>query len=176
MERNESDEALAFSLPLQVVSQTDINRLLRELESLETELLKLKGQSSLSDNQQRNLLRVTEQLAHIASLNKYDLKKTADRKQLLQKLIDIRDHAPLLHISFAAEPSPKVTETILGWLRSNVHRHVLLRIGLQPSIAVGCILRTPNKVFDLSLKSSFDRQKPFFVEVIKGAAAAETKQ
>lgn len=165
-----------FILPPQVVGKADINNLLHEIELLESELLKLKGQASLSASQKSTLLRVTDELAQTAAVNDYDLKKASDRQKFTKTLIDIRDQAPLLHISFAAESSPKVTQAILAWLRGNVHRYALLHIGLQPAIAAGCVLRTPNKIFDLSLRASFEKRQPYLVELIKGAALDQTVQ
>ena len=165
-----------FNLPPEVVGKADINNLLRELELLESELIKLKGQASLSASQKNTLLRVTNELAQTAAGNNYDLKIASDRQKLTRRLTDVRDQAPLLYISFAAEPSPKVTQAILSWLRGNVHRYTLLHIGLQPAIAAGCILRTPNKIFDLSLRAFFERQQPYLVELIKGAALDQTVQ
>lgn len=175
MEHRNVKTAKDFNLPLQIIGRNDINRLLRELETLESALLKIKGSASLT-GEEKTLLRVTDELTQAASVNSYDLKTAADRQDLLDNLTKIRDQAPLLHISFATEPSPKVTETLLGWLRSNIHRYTLLRIGLQPAIAAGCILRTPNKVFDLSLKSSFEKQKTFLKEVIKSTGEGGMKK
>ena len=74
-----------------------------------------------------------------------------------------------MHISFAAEPSVKALETILVWLRDNIHPKVLLQVGLQPAVAAGCVLRTPNKVFDMSLRAYLDRQGDYLVQLIRGA-------
>lgn len=159
-----------FNLPPEVVGKADINSLLRELELLESELLKLKGQVTSSSSPKNTQLKVTNELAQTAAINSCDLKITSDRQKLTQRLTDVRDQAPMLHISFAAEPPPKVTQAILSWLRDNVHRYALLHIGLQPDIAAGCVLRTPNKIFDLSLRASFEKQKPYLIELIKSVA------
>ncbi len=160
-----------FSLPPQIVGQTDLSRLLRELETLETQLINYAGKST-SEGSSNPPPKITSLLNQTAATNGYNLMQENDRRQITGALLKIHDHAPLLHISFAAEPSPKVTETLLDWMRSNIHRYALLQIGLQPSIAAGCVLRTPNKIFDLSLRASFERQKPYLVELIKGAVAA----
>src|SRR3989338_10666155 len=134
-----------FNLPPEIVGKADINNLLRELELLESELIKLKGQASLSASQKNTLLKVTNELAQTAAGNSYDLKIANDRQKLTRILTDVRDQAPLLHISFAAEPSPKVTQTILSWLRGNVHRYVLLHIGFFLVIGPPPLLRPPHK-------------------------------
>lgn len=164
------DNKRQFILPLQVVGQTELNRLLLELESLESELIGSGG----SNNQSAATSgppKTTDLLNQTAISNGYNLTQNKDRRLIAEALKQIRDQAPLLHISFAAEPSPKVTQAVLAWLRGNVHRYALLHIGLQPAIAAGCVLRTPNKIFDLSLRASFERQKPYLIELIKGAVA-----
>ena len=158
----------AFTLPLQVIGWTDINRLLRELEALEETLV---GER----REEKAPLKVTDLLNRAATASDFHLAEKTDRSGLHEQLSQIRDHAPRLQISFASEPSPKVVETLLGWLRTNVHPYSLLQIGLAPSIAAGCVLRTPNKIFDLSLRASFEKQKPYLVELIKGAVAAGSK-
>lgn len=157
-----------FVLPPQVVGRTDISRLLRELEILESALV---GSQALKNTSPET----TSLLGQIAAANGYQLSEKNNRQHLAGQLTKIRDHAPTVHISFAAEPSPQVTETILGWLRANIHAYMLLQIGLQPSIAAGCIVRTPNKIFDLSLRAHFEKQKPYLVELIKNAAAGATR-
>lgn len=154
----------AFTLPPTIVGRTDISRLLRELETLEASSVKTK-------NPPAQPLKITGLLSQIVAANDYDLSDKNHRQHLSQQLTTVRDRAPAVHISFATEPSPKIIETLLGWLRSNIHPYLLLQIGLQPSIAAGCVLRTPNKIFDLSLRAYFEKQKPYLLELIKSAGA-----
>ena len=154
--------AAAFVLPVQLSGRTDINRLLRELQKLEEVLVGEESKKTLTP-------KVTALLNQTALVNGYKLLERTHRQHIAEQLTKIRDHAPLLHISFAAEPSPKVTETVLTWLRANVHRYALLQIGLRPAIAAGCVLRTPNKIFDMSLGASLQKQTPYLLELLKGA-------
>lgn len=163
MARSTPIKANVFILPPQLSGKTDINRLLRELEMLEEALIAQQGKKTPPP-------KVTSLLNQTALANGYKLLEQTHRKHITDQLTKIRDHAPLLHISFAAEPSPKVTETLLSWLRSNVHRYALLQIGLQPAIAAGCVLRTPNKIFDMSLGATLQKQTPYLLELLKGAA------
>lgn len=152
-----------FVLPAQLSGKTDINRLLRELETLEETLIGTESKKIPPP-------KVTSLLNQTALLNGYKLLEQTHRQHITDQLMKIRDHAPTVHISFATEPSPKVTETLLTWLRVNVHRYTLLQVGLQPTIAAGCVLRTPNKIFDMSLGASLRKQTPYLLELLKGAA------
>ena len=155
--------AAEFVLPVQLSGKTDINRLLRELEVVEEDMIARPGKEA-------GVLNVTSLMNQMAQANGYKLSEQAHRRHLAEQLTKIRDHAPAVHISFASEPSPNVTETILTWLRTNVHRYTLIQVGLQPAIAAGCVLRTPNKIFDLSLGASLQKQTPYLLELLKGAA------
>ncbi len=155
--------AAAFVLPIQLSSRTDINRLLRELETLEEAMIVQQSKGTSPP-------KVTNLLDQVALANGYKLLEQTHRRHIAEQLTKIRDHAPVVYVSFAAEPSPKVTETLLSWLRSNVHRYTLLQIGLQPAIAAGCVLRTPNKIFDMSLGARMQKQIPYLLQLIKGAA------
>lgn len=155
-------KTVAFVLPAQLSGKTDINRLLRELETLEEALATRQINKTPSP-------KVTSLLNQTALANGYMLLEQSHRRHIAEQLTKIRDHAPVVHISFAAEPSPKVTETLLDWLRSNVHRYTLLQVGLQPAIAAGCVLRTPNKIFDMSLGATLKKQTPYLLELLKGA-------
>lgn len=159
-----------FSLPLGVISDTDLDRLVRELKNLDDYFLNAaarKGGISIQPP------RVTRLLNTIATQLQYNLLEEDKRQSLIDGLKTIRTSAPLMHISFATEPSPKALERILVWLRSNIHPYTLLQVGLQPTIAAGCVLRTPNKVFDMSLKPYLDTQKGYLVELVKGAVQDE---
>jgi F0F1-type ATP synthase delta subunit len=106
----------------------------------------------------------------LARSNKFNLLDKNQRGELNNKLDQVLKSAPLLHISFAIEPSPQVMERILVWLRINIHPQTLVQVGLQPTIAAGCVLRTPNKIFDLSLRTRLKQQEPYLVTLIAGAA------
>ena len=98
-----------------------------------------------------------------------DLLQAADRAALAVFLKNLIEQAPTLHISFATDPSASFTAKIVGWLRANIHPLVLVQLGLQPSIAAGCVVRTTNKVFDLSLRDRFSQQKSVLLEALEGS-------
>ncbi|HSH55760.1 MAG TPA: hypothetical protein VK983_02970, partial [Candidatus Limnocylindrales bacterium] len=94
---------------------------------------------------------------------KMNLLRKTDREKLLKYLSALLDKAPVLHMSFASDPSAAFMDKLVVWLRQNIHPQVLVRIGLQPSVAAGCILRTANKEYDFSLRQALDDQKPLLI-------------
>lgn len=148
-----------FVLSSQLFGQTEINRLLRELERI--------NESLVGHEASMQLPKISNLLTETSNLNGYKLTDSFHRQHISEQLTKIHDHAPIVHVSFATEPPPKVTETVLQWLRNNVHRYALLQIGLQPAIAAGCVLRTSNKIFDMSLGARLRKEKPYLLELIK---------
>lgn len=133
-------------LPLLIVGPVEIGRLNRELEMIDNVLL----QQGLQ-NQPLQLPQITKTMDAMVGLNKLDLLDAAHRQRAKEFLRVLHEKAPVLHMSFSADPSAAFIEKVLAWLRQNVHPLVLLTIGLQPNIGAGCIMRGTNKYFDFSL-------------------------
>lgn len=156
---------MELKLPAKIVSRGDLNRILRELNRLNDYLVgarfKNEDPSVVSQN-------ISPLLGELAALNNYDLMDESRRKELYSQLEVLSAHGPGLHISFTAAPSPGSLEKVIVWLRSNIHPQILLSVGLQPNIAAGCILRTPNRVIDMGLKQTLMKQQPLLLEMIKG--------
>lgn len=158
--------SIELKLPNSIVSKTDVVRLQRELNSLEDFFV---GAAARTAGTAIQPPRLTRQLDSLAKENEYNLLDSDSRRQLAEALRQLIKNAPCLHISFAAEPSAKPLEQIITWLRQNIHQQALVQVGLQPSIAAGCVLRTSNKVFDMSMRTSLKKQQPYLVKLIVGA-------
>ena len=156
-----------FKLPLGVVGKSELRRLAMELDRLDDYFVKAAAQKN--DNQAAPP--VTHLLDEISKLNSVNLLEAGQRKKLGEALNEIIKQAPALSISFASEPSPQAVQRLLAWFRDNIHPQALLQIGLQPAIAAGCILRTPNKIFDLSISASLSRDITYLTRLINGAAS-----
>jgi hypothetical protein len=156
-----------LKLPISVVSQIDVARLLREINAINDFFA---GAAARQAGTSMQLPRLSKSLDNLATENSLNLLDDHSRKILSEELSKILGKAPLLHISFAAEPSAKALERILVWFRQNIHPQALLQVGLQPTIAAGCVLRTPNKLFDMSLRVYLKSQEPYLVKLIKAAA------
>lgn len=159
---------MELKLPLSVISQVDVARLLRELNALDDFFAGAKARKAGTPVQPPRLTRTLDQLAQD---NRYNLLDQATRERLTAQLNETLRAAPLMHISFAAEPSLKALERILLWLRTSIHPRVLLQVGLQPAIAAGCVLRTPNRLIDMSMRDYLKKQEPYLLELIRGATS-----
>ncbi len=159
------------SVPSLITTPADVARLRREVAALDEylaqEALRAPGQP------QQHLPKTSRMLEDIASANKLNLLDKTTRQRLLAFLDEVAAHAPVVHISFAADPPAAFMQRIVLWFRQNVHPATLVRVGLQPNLAAGCVLRTTNKYFDLSLRQTLEKHQPDLVAAIKMAGSKQ---
>ena len=158
-----------FKIPTMVVGQIDIARCMRELNGLNDFFT---GSRHRSPGTTVDTPKLSRHLDQLAKLNGLNLLEESHRNQLYQQLNLVLGQAPKIHISFASEASPKALDTLITWFRANVHPQTLLQVGLQPNMAAGCVIRTPNKVFDLSMRSYLKTQEKYLTQLIAGAVRA----
>lgn len=148
-------EDKTLTLPLQIISQGDISRLTREVESLE----EFFAQASIQAANAKTLPQASSMLTLINEENGLNILQKEDRLKIKQFLELIHTKAPIVHASFATEPKPDFLMKLTAWFRAEAHPYVLLETGLQPNIAAGCIFRTTNKYFDFSFREHFKASK-----------------
>lgn len=157
-----------FVLPVLVFGMPEVRRLRRELETLE----EFMNSSALrTPGTQAALPRLSRMCEALSLENHLNLLQAADRKQLLTFIKGVETAAPQIHISFATDPSSAFTARVVTWLRGNIHRYALVQIGLQPTIAAGCVVRTANKVFDFSLRERFTKTEALLIESFEAESA-----
>ncbi len=155
-------------LPTLVFGKVEIRRLQRELETLDEFLRAM----AVRRQTKFEMPRVSRMLDALANENHLDLLKGAHRTAIAGFIADVLEKSPTIHISFAADPSSAFTAKIVSWLRINIHPSTLLDIGLQPNIAAGCVVRTTNKVFDLSLRRHFAEKHDLLLQAMQGNTSA----
>ena len=157
-----------FVLPILIFGLPEVRRLKLELEALEDFM----RQSLIREpGRQPQLPRLSRMCEALVAENKLNLLLDADRKRLQLFLTNVASSAPTLHISFAADPSSAFTAKVVTWMRKQLHPHALLQVGLQPTIAAGCIVRTMNKEFDFSLRENLIKRENLLMEAIETEAA-----
>ncbi len=161
--------ARKYILPVLVVGPADISRLLLEMEALDEFLQRSLLKPGGADIK---LPKTSRTLDSLIELNEADLLRADDREGLKAFLLSMQKHAPVVHISFAAEPSAAFTVKIVEWMRANIAHYLLLQVGLQPSIAAGCVVRTTNKVFDLSLRQYLKKNRGVLLEALQKQRSA----
>ena len=155
-------------LPTLVVGPVDVGRLVREVAVISENLLEL-GLRSGDKAREVKLPKTSLLMDQIVELNKLNLLHETDRQHLQQALEAIKQQAPLLNISFSADPSPAFLDKLMTWLRSEIHPALLVTIGLQPNIGAGCVVRGPNRYFDFSLRQHFADQRELLIASLSPA-------
>ena len=171
-----SSKAIAqMVLPETAIGKMDIGRLVREADALENFLRESEIRKPGTSVKMPKTSRLMDEFITVNKLN--PLHKQ-DRKVVLDYLDDIYHKAPVMHMSFAADPSPQFTKKLVARLRQQIHPQLLIQIGLQPDIGAGCLVRTNSKYFDLSLSHRFASRREALADVLRNAAnfdAAATK-
>ncbi|HYF96584.1 MAG TPA: F0F1 ATP synthase subunit delta [Patescibacteria group bacterium] len=152
----DANSELSLQLTPDIITALELNRVIRELETLDDFLHQANIRTPGSS---MSLPKTTKSLEELAEANGFSLLDTVHRKHLIGKLRNFKLKVKKVHISFAVEPSPKIIQKIVLWMRDNIHPHLVVEVGIQPNISVGCIVRTTNKVFDMSLRNRFSNSK-----------------
>lgn len=153
-----------LQLPNLVMTPADVSRLLREIEALDEYLrqssLRVAGQPT------EKLPKTSRMLDEVATSNALNLLDADARTRMAAFLKELASHAPVVHISFAVDPSSAFLQKLVVWFRQNSGAPVLVRVGLQPAIAAGCAIRTPNKYFDFSLRQHLVKQRHYLRDAL----------
>jgi F0F1-type ATP synthase delta subunit len=152
-----------------VFGVVEVRRLKRELETLN----EFVSQAQIREpGKQPPIPRVSRLLEALATDNGLQLLQVDHRAQLKKFLAAVEKDAPNIHISFAIDPSSAFTAKMVTWMRANIHPLTLLEVGLQPTIAAGCVIRTPNKVFDFSLREHFADAEGLLMKALESTVTA----
>lgn len=155
-----------LALPTAIVGLIDVGRLIRELDRLEAHLQQQKIRSG--NDSEITLPKFSLLLDQLVDKNNLNMLEESDRKKAEGYLKNLHQHAPKVHMSFSANPSARFIQTLTAWLRQNIHPQLLIAIGLQPGIGAGCVLRTTNKYFDMSLSKSFSESREVLMKYLRG--------
>lgn len=167
-----NDTQTQILLPNDVISPTDIYRLIRELEVLDNFF----RQSEIrSGGTPQSPPRYSRLLDSVVTRNEINLLDQSARDSLLESMRTLSETAPVIHMSFSVDPPGAYIQKIVAWLRENLQQDILLRTGLQPNIGAGCVVRTTNHAYDFSLRKYFDSKREYFGQKLHDAVAAQDK-
>lgn len=160
-----------FQLPGQVIGRVDVGRLLREVEALDNFM---KQAAIRQPGTPLKMPKTSRMMDEMVTNNKLNLLREDDRVRLLKFLQSVKSKAPIMHMSFSADPSPSFLTKLVAWLRTEIHPLVLVQIGLQPNIGAGAIVRTTNKHFDFSLRQRFKKEREKLVDKLHVMSSSHT--
>lgn len=172
MEHKKTATKSELVLPISIVTKVDVGRLLREVTGIDDFL----EQASIRQPGTTLVLpKTTKVVDDLVTANNVNLLVDTERRALIEFLNTIRDKAPEIHMSFSAEPSASFMLKLATYFRDNIHPHTLLQVGLQPTIGAGFMMRTTNKYYDFSLRTTLKAKHQVLIDNLRspeGATAA----
>lgn len=155
-------------LPSRIVSLGDMKRLKRELTDLNDYIKQINLRKPGTPIE--HVPKTSRGLTEFSELNKFKLTDEKDRTKAIEVVNELINKAPVVNVGLAAEPSNLFVVKIANWFRSNINPLVLIQIGLEPTIAAGCTIRTLNRFYDFSLRKHFDSEHQLLLNKIKESA------
>ena len=160
-------QAVQILFPPSLVSHADLAKLLRELEGVDNYLESQRARSG-GKSAGVQLPAMSKALSDLLEINKIELANDHTRMELRTTLRKLKDHAPVIHMTFAAESDPASMQQIVGWIRHELHPQALVTVGLQPSLIGGVYIRTPNHVHDFSVRAHMQNSREIIVKALDG--------
>lgn len=155
----------SFALPNAVIGRTDLGRMVREMQNLDSFL----SQSAIRQpGTPMQLPKTSKLLDEMIANNGLNMFQEGDRTRLVQYLEAVYNHAPIIHISFNTDPSPFFMSKLVAWFRTEIDSRILIQVGLQPGMGAGCTIRTTNKYFDFSLRNRFADKRDILISYLRG--------
>ena len=152
-----------FVLPPSVVSKVDISRLVSDFERVDSELTTIAVRAKTGVKQSPKLS-LSAPLAEFLNQNNLRPKGSRERSELIAVLHQLKDNAPVIHLTFAAEADQTSLEQLTQWVRTSIHPQAVLSVGVQPALVAGVYLRTPNRVHDLSLRGALEQGREILTQ------------
>lgn len=144
-----------LKLPNPIATRQDVSYVHRELRVFYDMMI----QSVMRHDNPVKYPAISDSLRQLASLNQIDLRDQASCERLIKDLELVKTRSPAIHISFPVEPSRDALDRLIEWFRKEIDPIAVISVGLQPTIAAGVVLRTPNHQFDFSLRKHLDDNK-----------------
>jgi hypothetical protein len=146
-----------FLLPPGIMGRSDVARLLREIEKVDYDF---ESQTVRNPGKPLTIPAMSRSLSELITLNQVTIESLESRQGLVANMRKVKDKAPSVHVTFAVDPSPEIIRELIGWVRQNLHPVALVSIGLQPGIIGGCVVRTPDHIYDFTLRNRFKQALP----------------
>jgi hypothetical protein len=155
---------MEFKLDNSIYKLAQLRRISFELNQL---ILKIEQNRIIDPNYQIAQNSLGVEVVKLIELNNIDINSISDLKRLESSLEQIGQHPALIHFSFNQEADSQVLQKLVAYIRENIYPNVLISVGLDPSITIGCRIRLTNKSFDFSLRSRLNKNKDLLLDKIR---------
>ncbi len=158
--------ATALRIPSIVITKRDVVALGIELEQLD-ENIQAATVRMREGFQSPALPPLSDGLTQFVQQNGLDLRSAPVRAATLKQIRALKDTLPVFHMTFAAPADRASLAKLAEWLRHSVHPQAIIEDGVQPNLVAGVYLRTPNHVYDLSLRSAFADKRQVLLQQLE---------
>jgi hypothetical protein len=155
-----------FVLPPSIVSKPDVSYLIRELEHLDNELTAAAARTKIGSTYS-NDVQPSGKLHDFLEINNIAITESRVRTELIKQIKILKDHLPVIHMTFAVEADAESLSTVALWLRKSVHPQAVISVGLQPGLIAGVHVRTSNHMHDLSIRNAFKNSRGRLIEKLE---------
>lgn len=153
-------------LPPSLVTRIDMARLISEVEQLDADMTAEAARTKVgAASGARPVL--SDQLTDFLTVNQVDVESAEQRRQAIAGLRQLKDEAPVVHMTFATTADQASLSKLADWLRRSVHPQSLMVVGLQPNLIGGVYVRTTNQVHDLSVRAKLANSRHLLVEAVE---------
>ena len=156
-----------YVLPPTLVSKIDVSRLVNEAEKVDLELtgLEVRAKTGAAEGSKPVM---SDQLNEFITKNDITLDNSQKRSELIKQLHLLKDHLPVIHMTFAVTADRDSLQQLANWLRASIHPQAVIEVGLQPALVAGVYLRTANQVKDLSVRGVLQARHGDLVTELEG--------
>ena len=158
MSNSEVKDHTEFVIPPSIVSKADVSRLVREFESLDNALTAQSVREKANAAPQ-DLPPQSPQLQAFLEANPVDLENSNTRTAYVKQLRALKNKVPVMNMTFAVVADPESLQQLSAWVRGSVHPQAVIEAHLQPALVAGVYLRSPNHVFDLSVRNKLKSKR-----------------
>ena len=156
-----------YTLPVSLVSKADLMHLIQEIGSLDDQCSQQEAQQRAQGSRTQVNVPISGRLRQITDDLDLNIATRSGRLNAKETIAGYLKEAPLFHISFASEPPVEQLQRVVEWLRQNIHGLAVVRTVIQPAIIAGCIVRSPNKVFDFTVREAFSAAAPKLLKEVR---------
>lgn len=153
-----------FNLPASVTGAIDVSRLLREIEAVDYDF---EAQKIRDPQAQLVVPPISRRMSEVAGANGLSIESAKDRRMMIDSLRKAKEKSPTIHLTFASEPDPSTLTQLVQWVRENLHPMALVATGIQPNLVGGCVVRTPDHIYDYSFRTHLQSAQPMLIERLK---------
>ena len=158
-----------YLLPASVATKRHLSDLVTSLEKIDNQMTA----AAAHHDDSAPAPEVDDMTQDFLSENEFSLDNSNDRSEMIAQLRLLKRQAPVIHMIFASEVDSQSLGSLIRWFRESTHPQAITVIGFQPSLVAGVYVRTPNHIYDLSLKAAFKKGRSLLIEKLEEVRGSE---